>query len=228
MYYAIKKGHKTGIFKTWEECKKIVSGYSNAQFKKFKNLEDAKSYLNEKKNKNKNKEMKIEKIFEIYTDGACPNNCNEKSKTAGIGIYFPSDTIMNVSENLLNFYSGSCTNQRAELTAIHVALNIILSKILHDSKFINKKIIIYTDSMYAVNIITKWMEKWEQNGWKRAGGKDISNLDIIINLKDAYDSLINIGINLEIKHVRGHQGIYGNEMADKLAVEGCDTAIIIK
>ena len=34
-YYVVKKGFKTGIFKTWIECKNAVEGYSNPFFKKF-------------------------------------------------------------------------------------------------------------------------------------------------------------------------------------------------
>ena len=28
--YAVRKGHKTGLFYTWDECKKAVHGYSGA------------------------------------------------------------------------------------------------------------------------------------------------------------------------------------------------------
>ena len=30
--YAVRKGHKTGLFATWAECQKAVSGYSGAEF----------------------------------------------------------------------------------------------------------------------------------------------------------------------------------------------------
>lgn len=45
-YYAVKKGKKTGIFTTWDECKKYVTGFSGAEYKSFKNREDAEKYLN--------------------------------------------------------------------------------------------------------------------------------------------------------------------------------------
>ena len=31
-YYAVKKGLKTGIFRTWDECKASVNGYSGAVY----------------------------------------------------------------------------------------------------------------------------------------------------------------------------------------------------
>lgn len=46
-YYAVKKGKTTGVFKTWEECRNAVEGYSGAQYKGFSDLEEAKAYLGE-------------------------------------------------------------------------------------------------------------------------------------------------------------------------------------
>ena len=32
LYYAIHKGNKIGIFNTWNDCKKNITGYSNSIF----------------------------------------------------------------------------------------------------------------------------------------------------------------------------------------------------
>ena len=47
MYYAVKKGRTPGIYNTWAECQEQVKGYSNAQFKKFKTVEEAEAYIAE-------------------------------------------------------------------------------------------------------------------------------------------------------------------------------------
>lgn len=44
-YYAVKRGKTTGIFKSWEECKASVDGYSGAEYKGFALLEEAEAYL---------------------------------------------------------------------------------------------------------------------------------------------------------------------------------------
>lgn len=44
-YYAVKEGASRGIFRTWEECRASVSGYSGAVYKSFKTKEEALSYL---------------------------------------------------------------------------------------------------------------------------------------------------------------------------------------
>ena len=45
MYYAVKKGRETGIFENWAECQKQITGFSGAEFKKFKELHQAEAYL---------------------------------------------------------------------------------------------------------------------------------------------------------------------------------------
>lgn len=44
--YAVRKGHKTGLFYTWDECKKAVYGYSGAEYKGFLTKEEAEAFLN--------------------------------------------------------------------------------------------------------------------------------------------------------------------------------------
>ena len=44
-FYAVRNGYHTGIYNTWEECRKEVSGYSGAEYKSFQSLKDAEKYL---------------------------------------------------------------------------------------------------------------------------------------------------------------------------------------
>ncbi len=41
-YYVVWEGHQTGIFDSWEKCKKQVDGYTAAKYKGFTTLEEAK------------------------------------------------------------------------------------------------------------------------------------------------------------------------------------------
>lgn len=43
--YAVRKGHKTGLFNTWAECQKATAGYSGAEFKSFTDKEEAIAFL---------------------------------------------------------------------------------------------------------------------------------------------------------------------------------------
>ena len=40
-YYVVWKGNKTGIFTSWDACKKAVAGFKGAQYKSFKSLAEA-------------------------------------------------------------------------------------------------------------------------------------------------------------------------------------------
>lgn len=55
-YYAVKKGHISGIYPTWDEAKKQIGGYSGPIFKKFSTLEDAQKFMNIKNYESKQKQ----------------------------------------------------------------------------------------------------------------------------------------------------------------------------
>ena len=44
-FYAVKSGYTPGVYDTWEECKKQVSGYPGAIYKGFSTLEEAMEYI---------------------------------------------------------------------------------------------------------------------------------------------------------------------------------------
>ena len=73
-YYAVKKGHKTGIFNTWDECKKQVDGYSGAIYKSFNDINEAKDFLNIKTQVENTKYDVI-----AYVDGSYDNNTKQYS-----------------------------------------------------------------------------------------------------------------------------------------------------
>tara|TARA_B000000475_G_scaffold263469_1_gene249996 strand:- start:444 stop:947 length:504 start_codon:yes stop_codon:yes gene_type:complete len=146
----------------------------------------------------------ISKTLYIYTDGACTNNGKRNAK-AGIGIYSPN--LFNISEKLI----GHQTNQRAELYAILKALQ--LTDILeYDS------IHIYTDSMYSINCLTKWIFKWIKNDWLDFKKKPVKNKDLILQI---YTILYNHN-HIHLHHILAHTNktdthSIGNSYADDLA-----------
>lgn len=44
-FYAVKKGHRPAVYTNWEECFEQVDGYSGAEFKRFKTLDEAQTFL---------------------------------------------------------------------------------------------------------------------------------------------------------------------------------------
>lgn len=83
-YYVVWRGINPGIYKTWDECKKQVAGFDNAQYKSFNSLEEAqnafdKSYetIRELKGKKILHELKTDKkpiLNSLSVDAACKGN----------------------------------------------------------------------------------------------------------------------------------------------------------
>ena len=61
-YYAVWKGHHTGVFESWDDCKAQIKDYQGAQYKSFATFEAAKAALkgNYKDYVGKNKTFKSE------------------------------------------------------------------------------------------------------------------------------------------------------------------------
>ena len=77
--YAVRKGHKTGLFETWAECQKATSGYSGAEFRGFTDREEAMAFLqmSTTANVSKDKEKEAAGVVEVpenmviaYVDGS--------------------------------------------------------------------------------------------------------------------------------------------------------------
>ena len=96
---------------------------------------------------------------------------------------------------------GETTNIRMEGKALIAALR-------HAD---GEKCIIYTDSEFWLNVITKWAPGWEAKGWKKKGG-EIKNLDIVQEVYPLYQQS-----NAEIVWVRGHADDENNILADEWA-----------
>lgn len=75
-YYAVKEGKSRGIFRTWEECKASVLGYSGAVYKSFKTEGEALAYLGVERddkpaeNLPANNVCKSDDCVKIYVDGS--------------------------------------------------------------------------------------------------------------------------------------------------------------
>jgi len=72
--------------------------------------------------------------------------------------------------------------------------------------------VIYTDSEFWLNVLTKWAPVWEKNGWRKKGG-EIKNLDLVQKLYTVFRKKAGV----ELRWTRGHVGTRGNELADEWA-----------
>ncbi len=159
------------------------------------------------KEEKKIEENEDEEHIKIYCDGACSGNPGN----AGSGLAIYSNKKNPVL--LYGAYEEEGTNNIAELNALHQAL--VIARQTNSQNIIS----IFSDSKYAIDCITTWAYSWKKNGWSKKGG-EIKNLELIIEAHTLYEKLKN---KIEINHVKGHSGVEGNELADRMAVYAIKT-----
>ena len=79
-------------------------------------------------------------------------------------------------------------------------------------RLILKQILIYTDSTYVKNGITKWIHAWKNKNWKTANKKPVKNKKLWQQLDEAIKQH-----DVTWEWVKGHSGHPQNEKADELA-----------
>ena len=107
-------------------------------------------------------------------------------------------------EKELSGGQANTTNNRMELTAVIEALKALTKSC---------ELIIYTDSRYVMDGVTKWLPNWQNNGWRTANKKTpVKNIDL-------WQSLESLIQKHQIKWVwvKGHNGHAENERVDELA-----------
>lgn len=97
------------------------------------------------------------------------------------------------------------TNQIGELCAVLEALRA------HPG---SEDLVIETDSQYAINCSTKWVQGWKRNGWKNSQKKPVKNADLIRAIDN---EIAHRAGSVRFVWVKGHAGNAGNEKVDELA-----------
>lgn len=229
-FYAVRFGRVPGIYNCWTDCKKQVTGFKGAIYKKFNNKQIAEEFYNNKSKtydiKKQSRTLKRTKTIKkniikepdalyIFTDGSSINNGARNAKS-GFGIYIPEPKPMCVKMSA-KLPKGK-TNNYAELKAILEALKIVdYTDIETLKKYKKDKVIIVTDSQYSINCITQWYNSWIKKGWISATGDGVKNKELIQEIHPLY-----VKHNVKFQHIKAHtskKGFFydGNRVVDKLA-----------
>jgi ribonuclease HI len=96
------------------------------------------------------------------------------------------------------------TNNMGELTAV--------LDLLQQTADLDDDLLIYCDSTYVINSVTKWMAGWKRRNWRKGDGKPVQNVELMKALDAAMQ-----GRRVRFEWVKGHAGHELNEEADRLA-----------
>lgn len=199
-YYAVRNGRKTGIYTTWEECKEQVNGYSNAEYKSFKDINDAKIYMGCEPGDCEPGTLEPvicePGVMTAYVDGSYSDSIPAFSY--GL-IAFTEDEVirdcrMYRDENLI-----SMRNVAGEIKGAEAAMALALKKGC-------SKLDIYHDY--------EGIAKWCLGEWKPAKEGTMA-------YKAYYDSICD-KLNISFHKVTGHSGDRYNDEADRLAKSALD------
>lgn len=187
-FYAVRNGYHIGIFNTWEECQKEVSGYSGAEFKSFANRRDAEIYMGAQIS-----------LFDTpdtsaavaYVDGSY----NITTQKFGCGVViFHNGKEHTISECFDDPEMALMRNVAGEIEGAKKAMSWCIENNVEELD-------IYYDY--------EGVEKWCTGEWK-------TNKAGTIAYKQFYDEMSK-HLRVSFNKVRGHSGDKFNDMADILA-----------
>lgn len=192
-YYAVRKGKKTGIFMTWDECKENVYGFKGAEYKSFKTKEEAENFFCVNK-----ENLSVEDIqgSYAYIDG---------SYNAERAVY-GSGAILVKGQERIEFKKAGDDPEYIKLHNVAGEIEAVKLVLTYAVKNNIKEITL----VYDYTGIEKWAEKeWKAN--KEYTKEYVKFVDEIRKY-----------IKVNFVKVTAHSGVELNERADKLAKEAIE------
>lgn len=194
MYYAVRKGHTTGIFDNWTAAQAATSGFSGPEYKKFKTKEEAEAYLD-------NRDIWCEQVAEdnkagylvAFTDGSYDKDLNRYSY--GVVFLLPDGTEESICGYGSNKEYLNSNNVIGEIFGVINAFDWAISNGY-------EKIKIYHDY--------EGLSKWLTGEWEAK----VKASKMFVSL---YRSKFEDFIQVEFVKVPGHSNIIYNDKADQLA-----------
>lgn len=217
-YYAVKKGKKTGVYATWNECKAQVDGFSGAVYKSFPTMDEAKKFvsggnLNNAKTLPKKSVDTSNKTTSADVRSSVSNDINTDKMIAYVdGSY----------NNAMKVYSGGAVILYKDKT--HE-----LSKVGNDSRLVDMRNV--AGELLGVKTVINWIkdaglkdisveihydyegiERWANYEWKanKEGTKEYQKF--IADFRE-------LGHEVSFVKEKAHSGVFYNEEADRLAGE---------
>lgn len=188
-YYAVRSGRQTGLFTTWDQCKKQIMGYPNAIYKSFPTLQEAEAYLAQNDRKPR---LDGSTALTAYVDGSFIQGIRK----VGFGVVLlknGGDTVK-LSGALTD---PSCLPYRNVAGELAAAMHAMKYAVEHGEK----ELIIWHDY--------EGIEAWCTGAWA-------AKAPLTQEYVTYYRSIADV-LTVEFRKVKGHSGNLFNDLADQLA-----------
>ncbi|WP_448775715.1 ribonuclease H1 domain-containing protein [Blautia sp.] len=209
-FYAVRQGRKTGMFLTWDGCKKQVMGYPGAIYKSFGTEAEAKEYLGIRQEagisgasgsgvgsvvaaNGMQADSNAADAVEIYVDGSYHAGTKEFSYGMVVLIDGREEKF---SQKMSDPELAQMRNVAGEIKGSEAAMQYAL-----DHKI--PSIIIYHDY--------QGIASWCNGDWKANKAGTIAYRDFYQKAKKS--------VHIEFRKVKGHSNDKYNDMVDELAKE---------
>ena len=195
-YYAVRRGRTPGIYLSWAECQRQVTGFPGADFKSFPTEDEAERYLHPKQqweDRSGSDSAEEEPDNYAFVDG---------SYNAATGVYGYGGFLIHQGQREILQGSG----RDEEMASMHNVAGEILGSMAAVTKAAElglPNIVIYYDYM--------GIEKWALGEWKRNKQGTIGYYEFMQEMQQI--------LRIRFVKVKGHSGVEGNEEADCLAKE---------
>ncbi|WP_341778860.1 ribonuclease H family protein [Levilactobacillus sp. HBUAS70063] len=224
-YYAVRRGRKPGIYRTWAETQAQVSGFSGAQYKSFTTASAATAFMQETAKPSGAKPTTAKRpatpasqqtaAITVYTDGGSRNTGNVAGGHVRNGDKAAWAYRIELPERVVTGSAGEfgASNNRMEIMAFRNALQRLVE--LHQTQ---TSIAFVLDSRYVLNAVTQgWLAGWKRRGWKRSAGP-LANAELWQDV----DRLLPQFTQLQYQWTKGHATNQGNVFVDHLLNETMD------
>ncbi|KRN93969.1 ribonuclease H family protein [Pediococcus stilesii] len=217
-FYAIKKGRKPGIYRTWDEAKQQVDGFPGAIYKSFSTESEAEQWQDGRDSISKavpQSDGKADGLV-LYTDGGSRNTGNvagghvRKEDLAAWAFMIKKGSLQ-LSDSGGEF---GATNNRMEIMALINGLKMVIQRFGDQ-----EPILVVSDSKYVLDAINQnWIWGWKRRNWKKANGEIVANKE----LWQEVALLLGRIKHVEFKWTKGHADNTGNVFVDELLNQTMD------